>query len=651
MQETVQIEIGPRPSHSDRHDPISVAGQAVDALQALQKLDPSAPLIYDESIPHQVFPAPGERAWWLVPIGYVRWQPVQNGAGYFLPRDDSDPARRDTDAIARFRRMAGVVAEAFEAADGAIRLRDRSKDPDDLTNTRFSKNPPQGFLTKDPSKGYYQPPGPDLVWVEGHLRVEGDARITRGRLDFRAADGEDHDTPLALQRTGDAGKAPNQTGGRALQVLLGPAAQTDNRFAVGPLKDDGSLEERLAVLSGGNVGIGTSTPGLKLDIQGDFGRDNGAATAHLWGSRVGDIGGGILFLRSGGGVVAFDGDDSVGIGTNAPNRALTVQGKAGTYLNVKADGGAEEVLLGADAGGGIVSTMTNHDLQLRAGGNVTRMTVKADGRVGIGTATPSLMLSVEGDFGRDSGPATLSLWGSRIGDTGGGLLFLRAFTGGVVGFDGIDNRVGVGTTLPTTKLQVVGDRIRLGTGTKRIDLRVDGGAVDLHSETHDLYLRSSGGAGSNRIILNPFAGDGNVGVGTTSPSVKLHIVGDLTVDGIPRSTTGSFWTLISDARLKRDVEPISGALQRLLRLRGVSFHWKDAERARGRPGPHMGLVAQEVEPVFPEWVGTGPDGDKELTLQGFEAVVIEALRDLKAEVDGLAARLESLERRSGEQHA
>lgn len=78
----------------------------------------------------------------------------------------------------------------------------------------------------------------------------------------------------------------------------------------------------------------------------------------------------------------------------SPNRALTVRGPAGTYLNVLSDNGAHEVLLGADAAGGIVSTMSNHDLQLRAGGNNTRMIVKADGKVGIGTLTPGFSLDV-----------------------------------------------------------------------------------------------------------------------------------------------------------------------------------------------------------------------------------------------------------------
>jgi hypothetical protein len=67
-------------------------------------------------------------------------------------------------------------------------------------------------------------------------------------------------------------------------------------------------------------------------------------------------------------------------------------------MNIKGNNGAHEVLLGADGNGGVLSTMTDHDLQLRAGGNSTKMTVKANGNVGIGTTYPTAKLDVNGDF-------------------------------------------------------------------------------------------------------------------------------------------------------------------------------------------------------------------------------------------------------------
>ena len=90
------------------------------------------------------------------------------------------------------------------------------------------------------------------------------------------------------------------------------------------------------------------------------------------------------------------GGGPVGIGTNTPNRALTVEGASNAFVNMRTTGGAIEALIGVDANGGIVSTMTNHDLQLRAGGNDTKAIIKNDGNVGIGIATPGSKLDVNG---------------------------------------------------------------------------------------------------------------------------------------------------------------------------------------------------------------------------------------------------------------
>lgn len=63
----------------------------------------------------------------------------------------------------------------------------------------------------------------------------------------------------------------------------------------------------------------------------------------------------------------------------------------------------------------------------------------------------------------------------------------------------------------------------------------------------------------------------------------------------------------------------------------------------------MGFVAQEVEKVLPSWVKpTGSEGYLAVTPIGFEALVVEAMRDLKAESD---VRMEALEKESAALHA
>jgi len=93
------------------------------------------------------------------------------------------------------------------------------------------------------------------------------------------------------------------------------------------------------------------------------------------------------------------------------------------------------------------------------------------------------------------------------------------------------------------------------------------------------------------------------------------------------------WTIYSDRRLKKNIEPLSGALDHLLQLRGVTFQWLDPASQGGITGTQMGLIADEVSRAFPQWVGRDPKGYQTLTVGGFEALTAEALRELRAEKD------------------
>jgi len=93
------------------------------------------------------------------------------------------------------------------------------------------------------------------------------------------------------------------------------------------------------------------------------------------------------------------------------------------------------------------------------------------------------------------------------------------------------------------------------------------------------------------------------------------------------------WTIFSGRRLKKNIEPLSGALDRLLQLRGVTFQWLDPASQGGITGTQMGLIADEVSRAFPQWVGRDLQGYQTLTVGGFEALTAEALRELRAEKD------------------
>ena len=102
------------------------------------------------------------------------------------------------------------------------------------------------------------------------------------------------------------------------------------------------------------------------------------------------------------------------------------------------------------------------------------------------------------------------------------------------------------------------------------------------------------------------------------------------------------------------VDAIHGSLDQLMKLRGVTFEYIDPDSINELHGTRIGMIAQEVEEVFPDWVGVRDNGNKTVTHRGFEALTVEALRELRdekdveiaalrAENDALRRRLDSVE--------
>jgi hypothetical protein len=120
---------------------------------------------------------------------------------------------------------------------------------------------------------------------------------------------------------------------------------------------------------------------------------------------------------------------------------------------------------------------------------------------------------------------------------------------------------------------------------------------------------------------------------------RLHVQGNITATGT--ITAGS-----SDARLKKDIKSLDGALDRLLQLRGVTFQWIDPSQHGHQVGTQQGFIAQDVEKVMPEWIGSDDKGFKTVAIPGraLEAMVVESIRTLKAQNDELRDRVQALER-------
>jgi hypothetical protein len=234
--------------------------------------------------------------------------------------------------------------------------------------------------------------------------------------------------------------------------------------------------------------------------------------------------------------------------------------------------------------------------------------------------------------------------------------------------------VGIGTSEVYYKLQVTGGDFAVYNpgSSSYIDLRSDGqisawgsggsnawikyptGMVQHIANVSGVYaydLSNTGNAGTtgglkvytygNGVHITAFGGTYGLYAGNTNTSGSSYAIWCQS----SRSDTGGCagnknWTYSSDERLKKNIETVKSGLDKVMKLRGVTFNWKtDTENK----STSLGFIAQEVQKVVPEVVTMGPDGYYMIEGGSLNAVLVEAVKELKAENDDLKARIERLE--------
>jgi cytoskeletal protein CcmA (bactofilin family) len=118
--------------------------------------------------------------------------------------------------------------------------------------------------------------------------------------------------------------------------------------------------------------------------------------------------------------------------------------------------------------------------------------------------------------------------------------------------------------------------------------------------------------------------DGVTVAGVTTTSSNVNVTGNVTVTGDVSATN---FNSTSDVTLKQDVSVIDNALEMISQLEGVSWKWKESLK------PSLGVTAQNVEEVAPELVSNG--NHKSVNYNGLIGILIEAVKELKSEVDEL----------------
>jgi hypothetical protein len=345
---------------------------------------------------------------------------------------------------------------------------------------------------------------------------------------------------------------------------------------------------------------------------------------------------------------------NVGIGTASPAEKLHVTARSlfGTTMVGEVQSGWSVIEDRGSAGLALTPTGS-----LSLGVNIAE-----SGNVGVGTASPSYKLHVVGDV-RSDNVYTDTINSITAGDpleinyrnTSPTKICATVNCGTVSAYFDTDGNVGIGTASPTAKLDVVGNTNISGfvsIGGSNIsgnNFTVNGRATVVDNYSNGSAIGGTGISSAIMYVTNlNSAGDGFMGSGRVGVQGYTNISGGYGIlcagtSGYKCGSFGASWTTTSDGRLKENISTIANSLEKVLKLRGVNYTWKDG-RIKGN---QVGFIAQEVVGIVPEAVSQDIDGTYTMSYERIVPVLVEAIKELKSENDNLRARIEKLEARIG----
>ncbi len=422
----------------------------------------------------------------------------------------------------------------------------------------------------------------------------------------------------------------------------------------------------------GNVGIGTASPERRLHVSGPepvLGRFDSSSPIGTWLTLGNTSPGGLYWqmiatgsgngegpgkLLIGSGVsdgsttprLTLQNNGNVGVGSSSPNALLSLGGSLANTKLALWDGGPSALYgLGVQPGQFRLhlNQASDNFTFLNGPAGAELMKIFGNGRVGIGlgTATPSDLLqlgsvgsagdiflrmeSIGGNqfangiklrnFSDDHGFDLINQERNGAGLQANGFHIVRhnssAVGASALFIDKFSGNVGLGSTAPSAPLTIQSTdprlRVQLANGNYA-DFGRNGGGVGSGGALY-LQLNNHNFGGGNRAAV--YDGDSN-------------------------------WDFSSDRRLKKDIVDAESMLDRALRVQVRRFRWKDEP---GTAKHQLGVIAQEVQPLFPDLVGEFEDTDsKEKTLTvgygDFALIGIKALQEYKAKADAEHAALQ-----------
>ena len=145
-----------------------------------------------------------------------------------------------------------------------------------------------------------------------------------------------------------------------------------------------------------------------------------------------------------------------------------------------------------------------------------------------------------------------------------------------------------------------------------------GADFEMHCDGSDMHMDMNSTGADNLLIRD----------GTTTRFTFARATGNLTA-------TGNV-TAYSDINLKKEIEPIENALDKVLKINGVTFERTDLETQ----SRFAGVIAQEVEQVLPEVVSTDEQGFKSVAYGNLVGLLVEAIKEQQTQIDDLRKAVE-----------
>jgi hypothetical protein len=352
----------------------------------------------------------------------------------------------------------------------------------------------------------------------------------------------------------------------------------------------------------------------------------GGGTYCITGSNTDSGGYGVIGYTGGGGGIGVTGEDEGGsasagdgvYGISAYGNGVYGVGQAGSAIGVKAE------FTGGGAGYGLYADTT---------------------------ATTGSAIAV---YGKSNGSSGTGVYGYSSSTTGSGNgvygTAASAYANGVTG-ENTDGGTGVyGQTSGTASTSFGVYGVTFGgvssIGVNGVSVGDGTGVKGTSTSGTGVYGVADSGLGIGGFGVTGASGWGTqVGVegitsGTTSSSYAIYGIGNggSTWAGYFEGNvyaTGTYSS--SDERLKKNIQPLQGSLDQLMRLQGVTFEWKEPDEHGRTAALQRGFVAQDVEKVFPDWVGVDGKGFKAIDVHQIEALEVESIRELKLRNDKLQA--------------